>query len=234
MPDDIAASNGGGVPPSLYDQGYVNAMAHFYRGELGRMMVWRQRLDTTTTWAITTTTTIFTVSFTVRDVPHIIFLFNIAIVWSMLWIEARRYRFYDAFRARVRMLEAHFLVPMVLENKEMLQGEWKKLVCEDLIMPCFKISKFEAIGRRLKRTYAFIFIIIQVAWITKVFMHADPKITSWGTFFHAFNVSHIPAWLVLSLFMLSLTVVVGMSVYIAQRSAAEISEFHTNRSLWRL
>ena len=69
------------------------------------------------------------------------FFFNLAIVWGMLWIEARRYRFYDTFRARVRMLEAHFLVPMVMENREMLQGEWKKLVCEDLILPSFKITK---------------------------------------------------------------------------------------------
>src|SRR5438067_11941475 len=133
-------------PMALFEQGYVNAMSHFYRGELGRIMAWRSRLDATTTWAITSTTTIFTVAFTVRDVPHIIFFFNIAIVWVMLWIEARRYRFYDAFRARVRMLEAHFLLPMVLENKGMLQGEWKKLVCEDLLLPSFKISTFEAVG----------------------------------------------------------------------------------------
>ena len=124
---------------SLYDPGYVNAMSHFYRGELGRIMVWRQRLDITTNWAITSSTAIITIAFSNRDVPHIIFFFNLAIVWGMLWIEARRYRFYDAFRARVRMLEAHFLVPMVMENREMLQGEWKKLVCEDLILPSFKI-----------------------------------------------------------------------------------------------
>ena len=29
------------VQRSLYDPGYVNAMSHFYRGELGRIMVWR-------------------------------------------------------------------------------------------------------------------------------------------------------------------------------------------------
>ena len=92
---------------SSTDQGYITAMSHFYRGEIGRIMVWRQRLDTTTTWAITTTGTIFTVAFSFEKVPHLIFFFNLAIVLMMLWIEARRYRFYDAFRARVRMLEAH-------------------------------------------------------------------------------------------------------------------------------
>ncbi|MEY2562101.1 MAG: hypothetical protein QOH88_294, partial [Verrucomicrobiota bacterium] len=157
---------------SLYDPGYVNAMSHFYRGELGRIMIWRQRLDITTNWAITSSTAIITIAFSNREVPHIIFFFNLAIVWVMLWIEARRYRFYDAFRARVRMLEAHFLVPMVMENREMLQGEWKKLVCEDLILPSFKISRFEAVGRRLKRNYVFIFILIMVAWVTKIFLHA--------------------------------------------------------------
>ena len=109
-----------------------------------------------------------TIAFRIATWPHI-FFFNLAIVWGMLWIEARRYRFYDAFRARVRMLEAHFLVPMVMENREMLQGEWKKLVCEDLILPSFKITKLEAVGRRLKRNYVFIFILIMVAWITKIF-----------------------------------------------------------------
>jgi uncharacterized membrane protein len=165
---------------SIYDPGYVNAMSHFYRGELGRIMVWRQRLDVTTNWAITSSTAIVTISFSSREVPHIIFFFNLAIVWGLLWIEARRYRFYDAFRARIRMLEAHFLVPMVMENRDLLQGEWKKLVCEDLILPCFKISKLEAIGRRLKRNYVFLFVLIMVSWVTKIFLHASAPIDGFG------------------------------------------------------
>src|SRR4029450_3653352 len=92
------------VQRSIYDPGYVNAMSHFYRGEMGRIMVWRQRLDMTTNWAITSSTAIITIAFSTREVPHIIFFFNLAIVWVLLWIESRRYRFYDAFRARVRML----------------------------------------------------------------------------------------------------------------------------------
>src|SRR5437667_2720382 len=66
---------------SLYDPGYVNAMSHFYRGEMGRIMVWRQRLDVTTNWAITSSTAIITIAFSTREVPHIIFFFNLAIVW---------------------------------------------------------------------------------------------------------------------------------------------------------
>jgi uncharacterized membrane protein len=219
---------------SIYDPGYVNAMSHFYRGEMGRIMVWRQRLDVTTNWAITSSTAIITIAFSSREVPHIIFFFNLAIVWSLLWIEARRYRFYDAFRARIRMLEAHFLVPMVMENRDLLQGEWKKLVCEDLILPCFKISKLEAVGRRLKRNYVFIFILIIAAWVTKIFLHAPVPVEGVHGFYRALRVGHIPSWLVAFIFVGTLVSVIAITIYVGKKTTGEISEFGTHRSLWRI
>ena len=221
--------------PTPLDASYVTAMSHFYRGELGRIMAWRQRLDTTTSWAITVTSSIFTVAFSFREVPHLIFFFNIAVVWVLLWIEARRYRFYDAFRARVRMLEAHFLVPIVAQNSALLQGDWKKLVCEDLLLPSFKISRFEAVGRRLKRNYAFIFLIVMVAWITKIFLHADPHITSFGTFYDALGVKpSIASWFVAVIFAATFFSIVGIVIYITRRSTGEISEFGTHRTGWKI
>jgi uncharacterized membrane protein len=219
---------------SLYDPGYVNAMSHFYRGELGRSMVWRQRLDVTTNWAITSSTAIITIAFSTREVPHIIFFFNLAIVAVLLWIESRRYRFYDAFRARIRMLEAHFLVPMVMENRELLQGEWKKLVCEDLILPSFKITKLEAIGRRMKRNYIFIFILILVAWLTKIFLHATAPITDVVSFYHALRIGHIPSWVVAMVFVGTFISVISITIYVSKSTSGEISEFGTHRSLWRI
>src|SRR5262245_60699517 len=195
-------------PPPRFDATYVNEMAQFYRGEFGRTLLWRQRLDTTTTWAITTTTTIVTVAFSFRESPHIIFFFNLAVLWILLWIEARRYRFYDAYRARVRMLEAHFLVPIVSHSTQMLEGDWRKLVCEDLLLPTFKISAFEAMGRRLKRNYIFLFLIIQVAWLTKIFMHSPVAVDSWRTFYTAFAVGHIAGWIVATVFVLTFISVV--------------------------
>jgi uncharacterized membrane protein len=221
--------------PGRFDPVYVNGMVHFYRGELGRIMVWRQRLDVTTSWAITLSSAVFGFAFAGRDVPHIIFFFNIAVVWMLLWIEARRYRFYDAFRARVRMLEAHFLVPIVSQNTAMLQGEWQRLVCEDLILPSFKITRLEALGRRLKRNYAFIFTIVLVAWVTKIFLHADPKIDSWATFYAALHVgTSIPSWLVATVFLGTIALVAGIVIYVGKKTSGEISEFGTHRALWRI
>jgi uncharacterized membrane protein len=221
-------------PRALNDSCYVTAMSHFYRGELGRIMSWRARLDTTTTWAITSTTTIFTVAFSFRELPHIIFFFNLAIVWIMLWIEARRYRFYDAFRARVRMLEAHFLVPMLMQNSQLLHGEWQKLVGEDLLLPSFKISKFEALGRRLKRNYIFIFLIILAAWTTKIFMDAPAPIHSPMAFYRALAVPGFPSWLVALIYGGTFITIIAINIYISRQSSGEVSEFDTHRSLWRI
>ena len=220
---------------SLKDPCYVNAMSHFYRGELGRIMIWRQRLDVTTTWAITSSTTIIGAAFSFRDIPHIIFFFNLALVWIMLWIEARRYRFYDAFRGRVRMLESHFLVPMVTQNPKLLDGQWRKLVCEDLILPSFKISRLEALGRRLKRNYIFIFAIIMVAWTLKIFIHAKAPIHTFWEFYRALAVEALPAWMAAIVFFGTILSVAALFLSVSRSSCEEVSEFgSSNSSLWRI
>lgn len=235
IPDNTPAPPSELPSASLRDPCYVNAMSHFYRGELGRIMIWRQRLDVTTTWAITSTTTIIGVAFSIRDIPHIIFFFNLALVWIMLWIESRRYRFYDAFRGRVRMLESHFLVPMVSQNSKLLDGEWRKLVCEDLILPSFKISRLEAVGRRLKRNYVFIFAIIMVAWTMKVFIHAATPIHSFGEFYRALAVQELPAWLACAVYFGTILSITTLTLYVARTSSEEVSEFGSgNSSLWRI
>ena len=220
---------------AVHEPDYVTAMSHFYRGEVGRIMTWRQRLDTTTTWAITSTGTIFTVAFSIEKVPHLIFFFNLAIVLMMLWIEARRYRFYDAFRARVRMLEAHFLVPILLRQPPKLEGNWRKLVAEDLMIPAFKVTMFESIGRRLKRNYAFITMIILTAWITKIFIHPPQgqPIESLGSFYSALKVGAIPEWFVAAVMLSIFASVIGITIYIAKRSVGEFTEVgQSSRTNW--
>lgn len=234
IPEHSQNDTSGMPSPSLKDPCYVNAMVHFYRGELGRIMIWRQRLDQTTTWAITSSTTIITAALSFPEIPHIVFFFNLALVWMMLWIEARRYRFYDAFRGRVRMLESHFLVPMVSQSPRLLDGEWRRLVCEDLVLPSFKITVLEALGRRLKRNYMFIFAIILLAWTTKVFIHVKTPIRTPVDFYHALAVYGLPSWLTCIVYLGTIVTVVGLVVWVSRKSSDEINEFGNNSSLWRI
>jgi uncharacterized membrane protein len=220
---------------NLKDPCYVNALSHFYRGELGRIMMWRQRLDVTTTWAITTSTTIIGVAFSIRDVPHIIFFFNLALVWIMLWIEARRYRFYDAFRGRVRMLESHFLVPMISQSPKILDGQWRRLVCEDLILPSFKITRLDAIARRMKRNYGYIFGIVLLAWTLKIFLHTKTPIKSLSDFYHALAAHDLPAWLGFSFYFGTIVAISLLLLMVLRSSSDEVNEFGNDHStLWKI
>ncbi len=133
------------------------------------------------------------------------------------------------------MLESHFLVPMVSQSPKILDGEWRRLVCEDLILPSFKIGKIEAVARRLKRNYAFIFGIVLVAWTLKIFIHTPKPIRSFGDFYHALAVHELPAWLAFAVYAGTIVVISALMVFILRSSSEEVNEFgRTNGSLWKI
>jgi uncharacterized membrane protein len=158
-------------PKIVDDKDYYTCMAHFYRGEIGRIMVWRQRLDTTTNWAITASTAVITFSLGHPELTHMVFMLCNFMVFLLLVIEGRRYRYYDAYRARVRMLEAHYLAPIVMKRAEMIEGDWRQLLAEDLLLPSFKIGVRESIARRLRRNYIWIFVLLLFSWFLKIYLH---------------------------------------------------------------
>lgn len=217
-----------------WTQQFVNAMAHLYRGELGRIMVWRQRLDTTTTWAIGSTTTIIGLCFSYREAPHTLILVNMIMVWILLWIEGRRYRFYDAFRARVRMLEAHFYAPLVKQDIKMLEGDWRDLLCEDLLIPTFKMSASEAVGRRLKRNYIWLYAVLLGAWVEKLFLHAPAPIRSWSDFVDAIGQSLLPGWVLLLFLVVFYGFLVGLLVHTIRKSSEEVRQPGHHKRRWKI
>jgi hypothetical protein len=65
-------------------------------------------------------------------------------------------------------------------------------------------------------------------------LHAPTAMDSLPSFYRALRVGHIPAWLVASIFVATLVSVIGITIYVSKKSSAEISEFGTHRSLWRI
>jgi len=92
----------------------------------------------------------------------------------------------------------------------------------------------EAVGRRLKRNYVFIFLLIIIAWIIKIFLHASEPIESFGAFYRALRVGHIAPWFVAVIFAGTLVTVIGIAIYVGKKTSGEISEFGSHRSLWRI
>ena len=93
------------------------------------------------------------------------------LVLTFLNIEARRFRFFDVWRARVRMLEENFMGPILRRDLESPVGSWGKLVAEDLLHPRFKLTYHQALRARLQRNYLSIFLLLLASWIIKLVMH---------------------------------------------------------------
>ena len=148
---------------------FVTAMVHFFRAEIQRANVWRQRLDTTTNWAVVATGATLSIAFGQSTVHHSIILLNTLLVLWFLFIEARRYRYYELWSYRVRLMETDFYAAMLVPPFHP-SPEWAESLAESLLSPSFPISVWEAFGRRLRRNYFWIFFILYASWVAKIWL----------------------------------------------------------------
>ncbi len=169
---------------------YVTALAHYHRAEMARMSDWRARIDQTSNWAITVVAGMLSISLSTPSSHHGVLLFAMLIVLLLLWIEARRYRFFDVYRARVRQFERHYFAPLLSHAQTAADG-WSSIVAASLSQPRFIISQRVAVTRRLRRNYIWIFAILLLAWLLKL---ASPRLQAEGTDLESvWSVSHLAA-----------------------------------------
>lgn len=159
---------------------FVTAMVHLFRAEIQRANVWRQRLDTTTNWAVVSTGATLSIAFSQPDIHHGIIILNTMLVMWFLFIEARRYRYYELWSYRVRLMETDFYAAMLVPPFHP-SPEWAESLAENLLSPSFPISIWEAFGRRLRRNYYWIFLILYASWAAKIWLFPQPA-ASWGEF----------------------------------------------------
>jgi uncharacterized membrane protein len=155
---------------------FVTAMVHLFRAEIQRANVWRQRLDTTTNWAVVATGATLSVSFSQPNVHHGVIILNTLLITWFLFIEARRYRYYELWSYRVRLMETDFFAAMLVPPFHP-SPEWAESLAENLLSPSFPISMWEAFGRRLRRNYLWIYLILGAAWIGKSYLFPQPAIS---------------------------------------------------------
>ncbi|HYJ90871.1 MAG TPA: DUF2270 domain-containing protein [Pyrinomonadaceae bacterium] len=153
---------------------FNTALVHFYRGEIQRSNVWRTRLDTTTNWAVITAGATLSFVFSSPSNPHFAIPINTLLVSIFLFMEARRYRYYEVWANRVRVLETGYLAPMLSHRTIPPDKEWAEHISADLMTPHFTISEWEAVGKRLRANYLWIFILLALSWALKVYIHPTP------------------------------------------------------------
>ena len=145
----------------------VTVMVHYYRGEMGRMAGWRDRIDRTSNWAITVVAAMLSLSLTTPTAHHGLILFAMLLILLLLMIEARRYRFFDVYRGRVRLMERHYFARAIDRGGDE-DASWMARLAADLRTPRFNISLLAAMTRRLRRNYAWMYLILLLAWFLKI------------------------------------------------------------------
>ena len=152
---------------------FTTAMVHLYRGEVSRANVWRQRLDNTTNWAVITAGAAISFALGNASGHHGVIILNTLLVTLFLYIEARRYRYYELFAARIRLMETDFFAAMFVPPFGPA-ADWAESMAENLLHPHFNISIWEAMGRRFRRNYLWIYIVLGVAWLLKSALFPTP------------------------------------------------------------
>lgn len=183
----------------------ITTLAHYYRGEMARMMSWRDRLDRTTNWAIGAVAAMLSITLATATAHHGVLIFSMVLVFLLLQIESRRYRFFHLFRTRVRLLERNYYGPFFDPEKQAMTPYWAAELAETLRYPRFTISRRQAMARRLSRNYCWIFLILLAAWLLKTTTAVlQPRtgeaefIHSGKEFLHNTAIGYIPGWVVLA------------------------------------
>ena len=144
--------------------GLGSVAAHLYRGEVERTVGWRDRLDTTTNWAVTVMSAIVAYAFS-GEVSHAVILAGIMMGSVFLFIEARRFRDYDVWRSRVRVLQENLFANALDPSQGVEHDEWRETLSRDYRNPSPNISYRGAFSHRLRRVYLPLLGGMGLAWL---------------------------------------------------------------------
>lgn len=157
-----------------FDNAEIGALAHLYRGEVYRSTMWRTRLDNTTNWSVVTLGIALSVTFASRNASPLPLLLVGILIAMFLYLEARRYRYFNVWRARCRWIETNFYAPMLFRSTRPEPGEWQDVLGKDYLLPQYHIGFWRAMGRRLRRNYIWIFMFQAIAYMGKVIIDPAP------------------------------------------------------------
>ena len=152
----------------------IGAIAHLYRGEVYRSTLWRTRLDHTTNWSVVTLGIALSITFSSTDASPLPLVLVGILISLFLVLEARRYRYFNVWRARCRWMERYFFAPLLEDGDLKTEAGWQRTLSRDYLAPRYHIGFLRALGRRLRRNYVWILLIQTVAYLGKIVIHPEP------------------------------------------------------------
>lgn len=202
-----------------FDSAAIGALAHLYRGEVYRSTIWRTRLDTTTNWSVVTLGVALSITFAAPGASPVPLLLVGVLIMLFLTLEARRYRYFNVWRARSRWIETHFYVPMLTEGGAPADGTWARVLANDYLHPDYHVTFLTAVARRIRRNYLWILLIQTLAYLAKLVVHPVPARDLSDILARA-AIGPVPGWAILTIGGLYCASWVALALWIGQRDAA--------------
>ena len=194
----------------------ITAITHYFRAEAARSLAWRERLDRTTNWAVGATAAFLGFGFSHPEITHTFFLFGLAIIYILLFVEARRYRFYDAYEYRVRLLHQNFIYGVLTGRLDVEPGSyWLAELASDLRFPQYKMGLAYALGHRLYANYVYLFAVLLAGWLVKIKLHPVP-VRSWEDYLGQAAIGGLSGWFVFA-FILAFIIHAAILIRIGRR-----------------
>ncbi len=138
---------------------------------------------------------VITVSFSESGSHHGAIVLSTILLALFLYVEARRYRYYELWSYRVRLMETDFFAAMLVPPFHP-DPDWAESLAENLLQPEFSVSIWEALGRRFRRNYMWIFLVLALAWAARVWL--QPTVAgSWGEFVDRAAIGSVPGQVVI-------------------------------------
>lgn len=188
-------------------------LAHLYRAEVYRSTVWRSRLDTTTNWSVVTLGVALSLTYAAPDssaLPLLLVGFLILFFWVT---EARRYRYFTLWRARARIIETRFVLPMLRDGGVAGEGDWRGRLAESYADPEYRVPMVTALARRLRTNYLWILLVQTLAYLGKLVVHPTPA-GSFGEFAGRASIGALPGLVVLGMGALYVAAWASLAIWI--------------------
>jgi uncharacterized membrane protein len=180
----------------------ITSLVHYYRAEVTRSLMWRERLDRTTNWAVGSAAAFLGFAFSHPEIHHSLFFFGLAILYTLLFVEARRYRFFDAYEYRVRLLHQYYFYGVLTGKVDLKEDAfWVAELASDLRYPQYKMNFVYALGRRLMANYIYLFAILLAAWLLKIKLHPAP-VHTWRQYIDQAAIGGVSGWATLLFILL--------------------------------
>jgi hypothetical protein len=95
----------------------------------------------------------------------------------------------------VRILETGYFANILAPDNRPVDESWAEHLAADLTTPHFTITEWEAVGRRLRRNYLWIFALLALSWNLKVYLSPLPA-RDFNSFIERATVGVVPGWMV--------------------------------------